>query len=82
MRFNATNFSVAGGIANTIQNIATTSTPTFGGATLNGTLSVTAGGANITGNTVLSAALAVQGTAGITVGISQQPAPGLVNFRS
>jgi parallel beta-helix repeat protein len=34
--FNATNFSAASGIVNTVQNIDVTATPTFGGLTLNG----------------------------------------------
>jgi parallel beta-helix repeat protein len=42
--FSATNFSVASGVVNTIQGIATTSTPTFAGLTLSSPLAVTSGG--------------------------------------
>lgn len=34
--FNATNFSASGGVVNTIQGIATSSSPTFAGQTING----------------------------------------------
>lgn len=37
-QFNATNFSVSGGLVNTIQNINVTATPTFAGLTLSGDL--------------------------------------------
>ena len=35
-QFNSTNFSAAAGVINTIQNIATTSNPTFNSLILNG----------------------------------------------
>src|SRR5690606_24629755 len=47
-QFNSTNFSVAGGVVNTIQNIATTSSPTFAGLTLTAPLSVANGGTGAT----------------------------------
>ena len=55
-QFNATNFSVAGGAVNTIQNIAVTSSPTFGGLTLSSALTVANGGTGantLAGNGVL-----------------------------
>ena len=42
--FNAANFSVVTGAVNTIQDIAVTSTPTFGGLTLSSALPVASGG--------------------------------------
>ncbi len=50
--FNATNFSAAGGVVNTIQGIAATSAPTFAGLTLSSALTVGNGG---TGLSTLSA---------------------------
>lgn len=42
--FDATNFSVSGGVVNTVQNLAVTSAPTFAGLTLSGALTVANGG--------------------------------------
>jgi len=55
----------------TVQDIATTSTPTFAGETLNGNLNVTAGGATIVGNTSINnnaAAATTQIGTGTTTG--------------
>jgi hypothetical protein len=55
-QFNGTNFSVTSGVVNTIQGIATSSSPTFAGLTLSSALSVANGGtgaASLTGNAVL-----------------------------
>ncbi|MDD5397322.1 MAG: hypothetical protein PHW24_04715, partial [Candidatus Moranbacteria bacterium] len=41
--FDGTNFNVASGVVNTIQNIATTSSPTFAGQTINGSLNIKSG---------------------------------------
>ena len=62
VQFNATNFSVAGGVADTVQDIAVTSTPTFGGLTDTGSL-------GIAGNTQFGtpgnlAKVAIQGLSG------------------
>jgi hypothetical protein len=46
--FNATNFSVTSGAVNTIQDIATTSTPTFGGLNLASALTIGNGGSGAT----------------------------------
>ncbi len=51
-QFNASNFSVASGLVNTIQNIGTAATPTFGGLTLSSPLDVSSGG---TGRSSLTA---------------------------
>ncbi|HVW23682.1 MAG TPA: FG-GAP-like repeat-containing protein [Candidatus Saccharimonadales bacterium] len=58
------------------QDIAAGSIPTFGGVTLNGTLNVASGGANITGGlqaaglTTLTGNALVQGSGGLTLGSS------------
>jgi hypothetical protein len=46
--FNSTNFTAAGGVINTIQGIATTSTPTFASITLSSALTVGNGGTGST----------------------------------
>jgi len=46
--FDGTNFTMAGGAVNTIQGIATTATPTFGGLNLTAALSVANGGTGAT----------------------------------
>lgn len=48
-QFNGTNFSVAGGVVNTIQDISVTATPTFGQLTLTGDLAVNGGDITSTG---------------------------------
>lgn len=66
--FNSTNFSAISGVVNTIQGIATTSTPTFAGLTLNGTLTantITPTGAMVIGST--SQSLTLQGSAASTI---------------
>lgn len=54
--FNTTDFSCSSGVCDTIQAIASSSTPTFGGLTLNGTLAM---GAN---NITMSGSLGATGT--------------------
>jgi len=63
--FNTANFSVTSGAVNTIQNIATSSTPTFAGLTLGGPLAVASGG---TGANSLAAngVIVGQGTGALT----------------
>lgn len=46
--FNGSNFNVVNGAVNTIQDISTTATPTFGGLTLTSALGVTQGGTGAT----------------------------------
>lgn len=48
-QFNSTNFSVASGVVNTIQDISVTATPTFGQLTLTGDLAVNGGDITSTG---------------------------------
>ncbi|MFI5240657.1 MAG: beta strand repeat-containing protein, partial [Candidatus Saccharimonadia bacterium] len=43
-QFNATNFTSAGGVINTVQGISSAATPTFAGLTLSSALSVASGG--------------------------------------
>ncbi len=70
-QFNATNFSVAAGVVNTIQNIGTGASPTFAGLTLSAPLSVASGGlgaSTLTANSILvgnGAATPQQVTAGV-----------------
>jgi fibronectin-binding autotransporter adhesin len=52
--FNATNFSIAAGAVNTIQNIATTSTPSFAGLTVGATGLTDNGTATFNGNTAVT----------------------------
>ncbi|OJU87984.1 hypothetical protein BGO17_03285 [Candidatus Saccharibacteria bacterium 49-20] len=72
--FNSTNLSVTNGIVNTVQDISTTSSPTFAGLTLGSPLSVANGG---TGRTTFAAnrVLLGNGTSGISV--SNDAAAGL-----
>lgn len=83
--FNSTNFSVIGGTVTTIQNISTTSTPTFNGVNTN---AITPSGALTVGAT--SQNLTLQGAAGTTVSASNggntttlsfQPATANVTYR-
>jgi hypothetical protein len=53
-QFNSTNFSASGGVINTIQNIATTATPTFAGINTN---AITPSGALTVGATTQNATL-------------------------
>ena len=72
--FNADNLTVTNGLVNTIQDISTSSSPTFAGLTLTNGLSVANGG---TGQTTLTAnrVLLGNGTSGIAV--SNEAAAGL-----
>lgn len=68
--FNGSNFSVTNGAVNTIQDIATTATPTFEGLTLTSALGVTSGGTGAT-NFAANSLLVGQGTAAVsTLGTS------------
>lgn len=63
--FNGGNFIVNNGAVNTIQNIATTSTPTFAGLTLSSALGVANGGTGA-GSFTTNGILVGQGTAAVT----------------
>lgn len=73
--FNSTNFTDSTGTINTIQNINSTATPTFGGATLNGLATISR---NAIGTVVTDAVLLSNSTAAALN--SQQASPSL-HFR-
>lgn len=67
--FNGTNFTAISGVVNTVQGIATTSTPTFAGLTLSGTLTantITPNGAMVIGASTQSLTLQGSGASTIT----------------
>jgi len=75
--FNSTNFTASSGAINTIQNINTTATPTFGGLTVNGTINgqTISSTANFTGSLAVAGAInanTITPTGAMTIGASGQ----------